>query len=576
MPSITTWTRLEPRSRHQDMSAFLQARLADPLWHLSVQLSLGEMVGQDAAFPISASYTVTVHPMIAAADVDPQLPVDALLGAEPGASGPTLQDASELAAQLLDHGMSSAGVDAFVAAHPVGMPPDGSVDDIGGSYLRLLAGRLPDPVAWGPLLRSAVSPGGALPSTLSLSAADATAALAAAAAWLHDLDTRQPTGTATWQTSTLHHDASVAITSTAGGYADAQLNGWDGDELQWYHFDLDVPSGSAPAYPPLRGVDAASGTISGSGIPHPLSFPGAPNPRYWAMEDGGVNLAGLEVEAADLARLLLIGFETVTAPDWYLQPLPLPTGALHTLILTVTNTFGETSTVPLLAPSLPGPGEAAGQAVDWVMFRPETAAAHGSGALDGLLLPSLVTELRQGPLESVLLVRDDVYDRAWAQEIVVAGADGRPLDRLTATAIAAADPISATSAAGPAVAPDDNSQVQYRLESPVPAWAYPLVRADSPRPLLQLALADPPQPPMGALLTELRGQQVQQQEIPPWQASLSRDQRLGRGPGGQLLTWIGRVYRWGGSAATTSLDFDLTISAPQAGAAMVQDRATWH
>jgi hypothetical protein len=72
--------------------------------------------------------------------------------------------------------------------------------------------------------------------------------MAAAASWLDDLSSRQPTGTATWQRSTLHDGATVAIASTGDAYADAQMNGWNGNDLQWHHFDLDVRSGSTSAY----------------------------------------------------------------------------------------------------------------------------------------------------------------------------------------------------------------------------------------------------------------------------------------------------------------------------------------
>jgi hypothetical protein len=36
-PSVTTWTRLEPRSRVADLSPGLEARTADPLWMLGRQ-----------------------------------------------------------------------------------------------------------------------------------------------------------------------------------------------------------------------------------------------------------------------------------------------------------------------------------------------------------------------------------------------------------------------------------------------------------------------------------------------------------------------------------------------------------
>src|SRR5262245_20473367 len=54
MPSITSWTRLEPQVRTENMQAALQARVYDPLWLLTRQWQLGEFQGEDTGSPISA------------------------------------------------------------------------------------------------------------------------------------------------------------------------------------------------------------------------------------------------------------------------------------------------------------------------------------------------------------------------------------------------------------------------------------------------------------------------------------------------------------------------------------------
>ena len=57
MPSLTIWTRLEPRCRDADLTTALQARTHDPLWFLARQWQLGEMLGDDAGSPILAAVT---------------------------------------------------------------------------------------------------------------------------------------------------------------------------------------------------------------------------------------------------------------------------------------------------------------------------------------------------------------------------------------------------------------------------------------------------------------------------------------------------------------------------------------
>lgn len=550
MPSITTWTRIEPRSRHQDMSAFLQAQLGDPLWSLAMQWRIGEFVGQDAAFPVSAELQVTSRPLLAGTD-DPQLPLDAVLAAEPGPApepARALELGTELALLLADHGASTAALDALVAAYPCRPAAGAPADPQGQSYLALVGGRLPDGTALLPVLRQAVG-SGSLPASLAAVPGTQTATvLAAAADWLAGVDGQLPAAGPPdrWQPATLAYRAEVPVVGPDGPFASARAEDWSGDELDWFDFDLAPPSGTTSS------GTVPSGSYSDRGVPHPLSFPGSPDARYWAMEDGGVNFAAVPTGASDLARMVVIEFATVTSPDWYLQPIRLPVGALHSVSLSVRNTFGEVTEIPMLAGNLTTPGQPAGGEPDWILFRPTVLDGTGSiGVLDGLLLPSLTADqLRSGPIESVALVRDDSYQRGWALETSVAAADGRVLDR------------RAAELPPPAPRPpvDDGSQLRYLLQTPVPAWAYPLVPTDEPAPSVQLALPDPDVPPRGVLLSALTGQPVQQQLVPPWQATVIRQRRFARGPAGQLLSWTARRYRFGGSAASVALDFDQAVA----------------
>ena len=63
MPSITSWTRLEPRVRRTDPAVGLQARLHDPLWMLARQWQVGEFAGEDAGSPLQARAQVERAPL---------------------------------------------------------------------------------------------------------------------------------------------------------------------------------------------------------------------------------------------------------------------------------------------------------------------------------------------------------------------------------------------------------------------------------------------------------------------------------------------------------------------------------
>src|SRR4029453_6488427 len=51
VPSITSWTHLESRTRQADMSRSLNARVFDPLWMLTRQWQVGEVYGEDVGMP---------------------------------------------------------------------------------------------------------------------------------------------------------------------------------------------------------------------------------------------------------------------------------------------------------------------------------------------------------------------------------------------------------------------------------------------------------------------------------------------------------------------------------------------
>ena len=56
MPSVTTWRRLEPRTRSEAMTS-LAARVADPLWMVARQWQSGELTGSDTGSPVLVRLT---------------------------------------------------------------------------------------------------------------------------------------------------------------------------------------------------------------------------------------------------------------------------------------------------------------------------------------------------------------------------------------------------------------------------------------------------------------------------------------------------------------------------------------
>ena len=95
MPSITSWIRLEPRSRNAGMNTSLQAKVYDPLWLLARQWQFGEFQGEDNGSPILARWqgeaarltrfhsgAISPHTQVDAPRYDASLPLETLVERE--------------------------------------------------------------------------------------------------------------------------------------------------------------------------------------------------------------------------------------------------------------------------------------------------------------------------------------------------------------------------------------------------------------------------------------------------------------------------------------------------------------
>ena len=445
-PSITTWERLEPRPRGDSLTPALEARIYDPAWMLSQQWKLAEFRGQDAAFPVQVSFTVTSQVLSAVqppagniAGPAGQYPLEASVWPEPQTGpltgGLSAEFGAELVRLLTEQGCSQATISSIIMSYPLPEPAPGAADLQGTDYLSLLACRVPDTIQLEPLMREAA--GGTVPSSLGVASGDDAPVMAAAIAWIARLDSfalsaAQPADT--WQPSRLEHQFSVTVGSASGTPFSLTASSWPGQLLEWS--DFDVPAQATPPAPST--LPELPGTVRGTGPPHPLTYPGAPPRRYWTLEDGNMNLAAVTVSPDDLARMLIVEFATVYGNDWYLLPIQLPSGAVHQISqLTITNSFGDPpDNLGPVAPSLPTVGSDPAGPSDWCLFRQTVLQPDGTTPnLNGLLLlPAAAAVQSSPPVEEVVLIRDDTADIGWAVEHTILGADDRPLDRYSAAA----------------------------------------------------------------------------------------------------------------------------------------------
>jgi hypothetical protein len=450
-----TW-RIEPTPRSAGIEEGLAARIHDPLWLLARQWQVGEFHGEDAGTPAIVNVAGTTSPVNAwrgarqtnwTAFDGSTAPLDALVEAE-DESAPDLRERLEAGAHFLRL-LNAAGLGslaaAFVSAHQFAQTdlsgPDFSADPL----LAAVASKTPDGL---PLHDTAAALAAGQSQPVVIDPGDLAAVVAVANTWLAwyaaELQPATASGTAvTWQEHRLEYGFAVSSPGAGGTVLAAEQ--YLGDGLDWYDFDIDPAAAVGPA--------AAPTPVTAKAVPTPIRYGGMPLPRFWAMEDSSYDFGSIDAAPNDIGRLLLVEFVTVYGNDWFVLPIKLPVGSLTLLdTVVVSDVFGRNL---LLARA--GEGEP-----QWNLFSLDTVgAAHP--AQDGLLLPPAAANLAESnPTETVLFLRDQMADLAWAVETLVENGLERVVDR------------HATWVAPGKLPPGTRDLPAYRVETVVPDYWIPL------------------------------------------------------------------------------------------------------
>ena len=352
---------LEPVTPIDDLDEGLRACVADPLWLLARQWRLGEHQGQDASSPLAVFAKVTHAPLrydLRRPDLDPTVvPGEALVEAEPG-------------------GWWTIGrrIRLGRAAAPLLPPIDPEL------LVRLRFGELPGPYE---LLANEIDGRAVLESGL----------LAGNAIW-NEVPSPAPDR---W--------SSQALTYSARFRADEaflDVSDHPGGDLDWFSVDAGGSSGAA-------------GDRERVVLTSRLSYPGAPAPRWWQIEDHYVDLGGFSPDRSHLATMLLLDLVLAHSNDWHWFPVPTPTpaqrggeappssGALITLHTTrVRDSFDE----------------------DWNVTPPSGWSLFQVTGLDrrSLVVWPVAVAPHLGPvLDDVVLGIDEDANLAWAIELRAEG-----------------------------------------------------------------------------------------------------------------------------------------------------------
>jgi hypothetical protein len=573
MGSITSWVRLEPRCRDDDMNEAVHARIYDPLWMLARQWQAAEFQGEDTGSPVLARWRADSAPItryyagtiekktsISAPRYDARtMPLEALVERQP-LRRPTSAGSLRLAVEsgmhflrMLDaQPMSRSYRSDFLSSFALRPPTDAeraSVDSEALSYWNLMATRGLDGRRLVAAFRDASGKRIPVPASLPVAAGDKAEVDNTINAWLAQHDALfalpQPNAPDAWNSERLEYAFSIAgapgneeIPLTAAQYAEGHLD--------WHSVDYD------PEINLFAAADKATTSLVRAVIPAPVSFRGAPAQRFWEMEDAAIDYGLLPAGPGDLPHLMLSEFATGFGNEWYIIPLDLDVGTLtKTRSLVITDSFGvQTLISPVNDPSKPRTG--------WSMFelsgiaRKDTPAPPPRSNLF-FLAPSLLKTIDSRPLEEVLFMRDEMANMAWAVEHVVQGAIE---NRLEPAAVPDAPQTTLPTATG---------LPQYRLATDVPVnWTPLLPQRVTDPPSLRLVRAamlatdgsNVTRHAQGELLNAAAKLALFDEEVPREGVKVTRQFERTRWLGGSTLLWIGLRKQVGRGEGSSALRFD--------------------
>jgi hypothetical protein len=571
MGSITSWLRLEPRCRDDEMTEGQRARLHDPLWLLARQWQVGEFRAEDAGSPVLARWRSQSAPLTRvhlgaivpntnapAARYDvAAMPLEAMVERQRFEAAASMRLAVESGLQLLrlvdaqptSKRYRAAFAKAFVLAPPTAAEEQAS-DAETLAWWRLMAGRAPDGRALAAALRGAEGQRRPLPAVLKIAAGDRAEIDAAVDRWLQQCDALlsqpDPAAPDAWQSERMEYDFTVAAAHTEGETALTATQYCEG-RLDWssVDIDLDVKLGAA--------ADAAARELTQATVPAPVSFRGMPAPRFWEFEDARIDWGLIDAGAGDLPQLLLSDFATNFGNDWYVIPVELDVGTLtRTRSLVVTDSFGVHTLVrPVNDPGLsPAKGFSLFQlGVVQRALAPPFTPQHNLF----FLAPAVGTTLEGRAVEEVLLMRDEIANLAWAIERAIPGGLEQRLDLEGRAAPADLPP------------PPADGSLRYRLTTEVPPnWIPLLPRRDAATNALRLVrgamLATDGSPALraarGPLLNPPGGLALFDEEVPRAGARITRSAQHARWFGGSSVLWMGLRYAAGRGEGESGLSFD--------------------
>jgi hypothetical protein len=490
MPSVTHWSRLEPRARDDDFAGSVRAEVRDPLWFYVRQWQTGEFQGTDSGSLVGVQLTVEHRPFTHFRPAegtwepfDSSVPLEARVEHQPAPIDLRVRVQAGLRfARHLRVERVPELLAPFLAAFPLPSdpaPPATVTDAATAAFMTAVTTRVVDGAALVEALDRGLDPaeprhpdGSPLPPELHVRADARDAVRRAAdglATWFRASYPTVSEGEGCWVPASLEHRFSVSLGDPNAGGTVLSATEYRGGHLDWYDFDT---SGRLPA------GGWQQETVRS--LPTQITFAGMPASRWWQFEDARIDFGQITAGPADLGRVVLAEFAMIHGDDWFLLPYPVPVGAaIAVRSLVVTDVFGQHYAIRPSATA----GAPSGR---WRMFA--LTPGTPSGEEPFLILPPVLGRSEEGPaVEEVVFFRDETASLAWGLE--------RTLSSPTGEAVPGAEVAQAAGRAAPpedvALPSADGRVLRYRLSSAMAGNWIPLipVRTDSSERSIQWELA---------------------------------------------------------------------------------------
>ena len=450
-PSITTWNRIESRTRSEDdTGSGLRAEVRDPLWMLTRQWQMGEFRGEDAGSPVLAKIHAEARsfsllkkgkdaPTVnnnwgrnVADDNLAQLSEDLPLEAQIEQIKLPFENEMSMDLRILMgrrwlKSIKKSGdfKQHFINKYPINLLEEGKPEQAHISanvesiqYIKAMSGKMMD----GFLLYQKMDENDTfLEGIEEDNKIDLKEKAIEFKKWFESLYS-QPVNASSdaWDPAALEYQFSLATDKSNGsGNINYNASEYYTGHLDWYSMDF-----KSWTFPVVDTSDKKTLSYTKTLLPTEVSFGGMPNTRWWAFEDNRINFGRITPKVTDPARLLLIEFGLVYANDWYVVPFTLPVGTVTQIKgIVVTNTFGEHYWIDVPTSD----ANAQGEQEEWSMFKNSLSLTNDS-IIDNsrlLLLPT-VEKVQEGkPQEEVTFIRDEMANMVWGIETTIPLVNGK-------------------------------------------------------------------------------------------------------------------------------------------------------